>query len=166
MLVAQYEQPIRVVVDEVSTIGLQAGASVLGLTALALVGLPVLVHRHAWAHVDDATETATASLEDVSERFPVEVPDRVEIRTLDHPKPAVSLFDDGRDAVIAFTTGADDVLDDREREALIVRENSRIGERDAVPSFWASALALGVAERLEERRSDRPADATAASASS
>jgi len=169
VLVAEYEPLVRTVVGgvpfvaprvgAVSNTALQVGTAVLAFGVVVLVALPLLVRRRAWRTVEAATKggeqagvrpsEAHSLLEVVDDPFLADVPNRVAVRTVAASRPAVYVFDDGRRATLAFTEGALDALSEREREAVVARELTRVVERAAVPSFWASALALAVGTAVD-----------------
>lgn len=159
VLVADYEPVVRTVVDGFSLTVLQVGAAILAFTVIVLVGLPLVVRRRAWRRVHQATGTLESPeglppdedspLGTVDDRFVADVPNRVDLRTVNDAAPGVYVVDDGRRAVLAFSEGALDVLSERERQAVLARELARVLERAAVPSFWASAISLAVGAALD-----------------
>lgn len=136
----------------------EMGISTLALAVVVAIPLPLWVRHGAWQRVNAVTQArprpgdapgGESSIPAVGRTVDVAVPDRLEIARLDAEAPAVYLFDDGRRAVVGFTTGAFDALSPRERDALLAREVARVVERAAVPQFWASALAHDVDHVLE-----------------
>ncbi|WP_323676377.1 hypothetical protein [Halorubellus sp. PRR65] len=135
--------------DGVGLETIRTAATVLALGVLVTVSLPVVVGWYAWTELDDtAVEDSTRS-PDLPDRFAVQAPDRLSVVSLDDPDPAVYVVDDGRRAVLGFTAGATRALDDREREAVLARELTRVVDREAAASFWASALAFAAARLVD-----------------
>lgn len=116
-----------------------------GLVVAAVVALPLAARAHAWRTVESNTVDARPLTAVVPERYADQVPERLPFRELDDATPAAYVFQDGRRAAVGLTTGALDALDDRERDALLAREVTRVVERTPVATFWASALAAGTA---------------------
>lgn len=145
-------EPVVRSVDALAGVGLgtvQAGATVLVLAALVAVSLPVVVDWYAWTELDDTAMADATESTGIPDRFATHVPDRLSVVVLDDPDPAVYVVDDGRRAVLGFTAGATRVLDDRERDAVVARELTRVVDREAAASFWASALAFGAARLVD-----------------
>lgn len=158
-LAAGTESVLREAFGVVSAVLVETAGSTLALFVVVAVALPVAARRNAWQHIEasilDADYTGNrpddheSSVADLGVTFDDVTPDRVEVRELDARAPAVFTFDDGCRAVIGFTTDALEVLSDSEREALVAREVTRVRQRTAAGSFWASALALGIADVLD-----------------
>jgi Zn-dependent protease with chaperone function len=144
--------PVVQSVDGFRSVGVgtvQAGATILALGVLVAGTLPVVVNWYAWRELDDAASTDATDSTELPDRFAARAPDRLSTVVLDDPDPAVYVVDDGRRAVLRFTAGATRLLDDREREAVVARELTRVVDREAAASFWASALAFGAARLVD-----------------
>lgn len=149
-LLAEFEPAVRSAAPgRVSIEALQAVGGVVGIAALVVIALPLLLHRDAWRRLENATTVEDSSIRDALDAFAAPAPNRLNARTIDDDDPALCVFDDGRTAEIAITTGAVDVLDDRERDAVVARELARVVDRQTVASFWATALALGAARVVD-----------------
>ncbi|WP_227131056.1 hypothetical protein [Halorubellus salinus] len=136
----------------VETVGLgavQAAAAVLVVAVLVTVAVPLAVHRYAWRELRDTAVTDVDRTDALADRFAAHAPPRLDVAVLDDSDPAVYVVDDGRRAVLGFTAGATDVLDDHEREAVVARELTRVVDREALASFWASALAFAVSRLVD-----------------
>ena len=145
-------EPLVRSIDALRGVGLgtvQAAATVVALGALVAVTVPVVVDWYAWRELDDTAVADDTDAAGIPDEFEAHAPDRLSVVVLDDPDPAVYVVDDGRRAVIGFTAGASRVLDDREREAVVARELTRIVDREAAASFWASALAFGAARLVD-----------------
>jgi Zn-dependent protease with chaperone function len=145
-------EPLVRSVDALRAVGIgtvQVAATVVVLGALVAVTVPTVVDWYAWRELDDTAIADRADAAAIPERFAAHAPDRLSTVVLDDPEPAVYVVDDGRRAVLGFTTGATRLLDDREREAVVAREITRVVDREAAASFWASALAFGAARLVD-----------------
>lgn len=163
ILVPDYALVARTAFEGVSATVVEPLVPTLALAVVVGVALPAAVRHSAWQRLDAVgLESTELEVEDVTDspgpnvaaRLDVGVLDRLELATLDGETPAVYLVDDGRRAVVGFTTGALDVLSPREREALLAREVARVVERTAVPQFWAGALAAAADHVLEPVTTD------------
>ncbi|MFC6953403.1 hypothetical protein [Halorubellus litoreus] len=145
-------EPLVRSVDARSAVGLgtvQAAATVVVLGALVAVTVPVVVNWYAWRELDDTAVADDADGTRIPDEFTAHAPDRLSTVVLDDPDPAVYVVDDGRRALLGFTAGATKILDDREREAVVARELTRVVDREAAASFWASALAFAAARLVD-----------------
>jgi Zn-dependent protease with chaperone function len=144
--------PLVQSVDAVGNVGVgtvQAGATVLALAVFVAGSLPAVVDWYAWRELDAAARTDAGDSTRFPDRFAAHAPDRLSTVVLDDPDPAVYVVDDGRRAILGFTAGATRLLDGREREAVVARELTRVVDREAAASFWASALAFGAARLVD-----------------
>lgn len=140
--VATFQEGIASVVGPVPRFVLQGTFAWGGLVAVAAVAIPLAVRNDAWRTVDAATVDRRPLAGAVPDRYADQVPNEVAFRELDARDPAALVFDDGRRECVALTTGGLAVLDDRERDAVLARELTRVVEGSATVSFWASAFAV------------------------